>query len=68
MYDTWKLSAPPTQGFTAACEMCDDLYDTSESRAIEFEQYCSTNCENAAQYLDQDDLGDSQDFVDNQDK
>jgi hypothetical protein len=67
-YDQYKLASPPTQGFTIACEMCEDLYDTAESHAIEFEQYCSTKCENDANYLDQDDLGDTQQFVDNQDK
>lgn len=61
--DNFKLQAPPTQGFLKECETCNKLFDTSESRAEDYERFCSTSCESQ-----QDDPGDSQNYVDNQDK
>lgn len=66
--DNFKLAAPPTQGFTVECEVCNELFETSESRAIEYEQFCSTTCENEAQYLTGVDPSDDNDHINNQDK
>lgn len=67
-FDNWKLATPPTQGFTIECKICNELFETAESKAIEFEQFCSTVCENDANYLSGIDPADHQDFTDNQNK
>ena len=54
---------PINQGFITSCETCEETYETYESQAEDYERFCSISCESQ-----QDDPGDSQQYVDNQDK
>ena len=52
----------------ANCKQCKEDFNPSESTAEENQEFCTVMCEGDANELDQVDLGDSQQYVDNQGK